>query len=207
MMITRINVGLLVLLGFSIGLKWVLTPDPSSPNPDPLTDMAVSVRSGSFGSTRHLPEGMTLREPVPGSIVRGRIPLHYGPTPEEAQRAGRELTNPYSTKDKAALERGGIVYASVCVPCHGPLGRGDGPVSTRGFPPPASLLTGRPVQHKDGTIFHVITYGYRNMPAHAPQVLPEDRWKVILHVRGLQQKAAAEEDDRRRAAQERRVTR
>jgi hypothetical protein len=35
-------------------------------------------------------------------------------------------------------------------------------------------------------MFHVITLGRNNMPAHAGQVSVDDRWKVILHIRKLQ---------------------
>jgi len=34
-----------------------------------------------------------------------------------------------------------------------------------------------------------VTYGQGNMPGHASQIEPEDRWKVALWVRHLQQEA------------------
>jgi hypothetical protein len=42
---------------------------------------------------------------------------------------------------------------------------------------------------KDGQLFHVVTYGQGNMPAHAAQLSQDDRWQVILHLRSLQQAA------------------
>jgi mono/diheme cytochrome c family protein len=39
---------------------------------------------------------------------------------------------------------------------------------------------------KDGQIFHIITYGQKNMPALAAQVLREDRWKAALYIRSMQ---------------------
>lgn len=44
---------------------------------------------------------------------------------------------------------------------------------------------------KDGQMFHVVTYGFGNMPSYAVQVSREDRWKAILHIRDLQRKEAA----------------
>jgi hypothetical protein len=40
--------------------------------------------------------------------------------------------------------------------------------------------------YPDGRIFHVITRGQGLMASYAVQVLPEDRWAVILHVRTIQ---------------------
>jgi mono/diheme cytochrome c family protein len=105
-------------------------------------------------------------------------------------RAGEELHNPFSGEDAAAQERGAFVYTNYCRMCHGPEGKGNGPLVSRGIPPPASLLAEATVQRKDGELFHVLTYGQRNMPAHDAQLSREDRWKVILYVRSLQQKAA-----------------
>jgi mono/diheme cytochrome c family protein len=65
-------------------------------------------------------------------------------------------------------------------------------VPQRGVPLPASLTAENAVQMKDGQLFHVITYGQKNMPAHAGQIARADRWKVILYVRELQRQAAGE---------------
>jgi mono/diheme cytochrome c family protein len=67
-------------------------------------------------------------------------------------------------------------------------GMGDGPVSGRGFPAPLSFLKPQAMNMKDGEMFHILTYSKGNMPAHALQLTPTDRWAVILHVRVLQNK-------------------
>jgi len=41
---------------------------------------------------------------------------------------------------------------------------------------------------KDGQMFHIITYGFKNMPAYASQINREDRWHSINYVRKLQEK-------------------
>jgi hypothetical protein len=38
----------------------------------------------------------------------------------------------------------------------------------------------------DGKIYHTITYGINLMGAHASQINPEDRWKIVMYVRQLQ---------------------
>ncbi len=60
----------------------------------------------------------------------------------------------------------------------------------RGVPLPPSLLADRPVQMKDGQLFHIITYGQGNMPANAGLLSQDDRWQVIVYLRSLQQDAS-----------------
>jgi mono/diheme cytochrome c family protein len=132
--------------------------------------------------------GQTLMAPPEGTVPLGAAPFAYGSGPDEARRAGRELRNPLAADD-ANLRRGRQVFETVCFVCHGPQGLGDGPIIGR-FPNPPSLLAERARQLPDGQVFHIITRGQGIMPSHAAQVLPQDRWRVILYVRQLQQASA-----------------
>lgn len=147
-------------------------------------DMVDSVAYESFTPNPHLPGGLTLQAPPPGTIPRGHRPLHFGPGKEEAERAGRELVNPVAPS-AAALARGEKVFATFCAVCHGPAGEGDGPIIPR-FPTPPSLKAERARKMPDGQIFHVITFGQGLMAPYAAQVPAEDRWKVVLFIRSLQ---------------------
>jgi mono/diheme cytochrome c family protein len=40
---------------------------------------------------------------------------------------------------------------------------------------------------KAGQIFHIITYGQRNMSSLASQVVRADRWRVVEYVQSLQE--------------------
>jgi hypothetical protein len=42
---------------------------------------------------------------------------------------------------------------------------------------------------KDGEIYHTITLGFGSMGAHGAQIRPEDRWMLVLYIRGLQDDA------------------
>ena len=182
------SLNLLFLISIVIigALNWIIRRDFSQPNLEFLPEMVRSVPYDSFAPNPNFPDGKTLQLPVPGTIPRGFLPLHYEATPQDAERAGEELQNPYSMQDTEALERGERVYRNFCLPCHGPIGRGDGPVILRGYPAPPPLISNRAIRMKDGQIFHIITYGQRNMSPHATQIAREDRWKVILHIRTLQ---------------------
>ena len=146
--------------------------------------------------------GVTQRLPVGGTIPRGYPPLHYGASIEESVRAGEELVSPYATDSLmvANTPRGAAVYQIYCQVCHGVAGAGDGTVVNRGYPPPPSLVTGQSRTMKDGQLFHMLTYGYKNMPAYGAQVERDDRWRVIAYVRAMQMPAPAESTALQQAA-------
>jgi mono/diheme cytochrome c family protein len=129
--------------------------------------------------------GQTLLLPPEGTVPLEDGVFAYGPGAEEAERAGRELASPLRPTT-ASLARGKQVFENVCAVCHGPAGQGDGPIIGR-FPNPPSLTAARAKAYPDGRIVHVIARGQGIMPSHAAQVLPEDRWRVVMHVRALQQ--------------------
>jgi mono/diheme cytochrome c family protein len=185
-----VNFFLLLAFAGSLGLNWLAGRDLTRRNVEILPDMAYSPAYDSYAPNPNFPDGKTLQLPEPGTIPRGRLPLHYGPSFADFLRAGDELHNPFAGEDAAARERGAFVYTNYCQMCHGPRGEGDGVLVQHGIPLPASLVAEKVVQSKDGEMFHVLTYGQRNMSSHAAQLSREDRWKVILHVRSLQQKAA-----------------
>lgn len=174
-------------------LLWINTfqRDFSHPNLDILPDMAQTPAYAAFSKNPNFPNGQTIQLPVPGTIARGHGRIYYDATDEEALRAGVELTSPIAPDDQQALKRGEFVYTTFCTPCHGATGLGDGMVSMRGFPPPPSLLTGDSVKWADGHLFHIITYGGKNMSSYAYQVNVEDRWKVIGFIRSMQEEAGA----------------
>jgi mono/diheme cytochrome c family protein len=184
---TILNSVLMVATIALLALNWLLSPDTGRRNYEVLPGMATSVPYDAFSANPSFADGKTLREPVPGTIIRGYMPLHYTASKEDAERAGRELTSPFSG-NRQALARGAEVYASQCQSCHGPAGKGDGVVAQRGFPAPPSLLADRAMKMADGQMFHVLTWGQGNMPSYASHIDRDDRWKAIEHVRKLQGK-------------------
>ncbi len=150
------------------------------------TQMQYTVAYPSQSPNPVLPNGMTLQAPVAGTIPRGYLPFHYGSGTEEAARAGRELKNPFEPTPEN-LSRGQQVFANFCAVCHGQTGAGDGPIIPK-YPNPPSYKTDQSRNIPDGTLFHIVTMGRKNMPPHASQLSAEDRWKVVLYIRKLQGK-------------------
>jgi mono/diheme cytochrome c family protein len=169
-----------------VGGMRAMSRDLSIRNREWPTQMQYSPASRSQTASLVLPAGMTEQTPVAGTIPRGFQPFHYGPGQEEADRAGRELKNPFGPTAEN-LARGAYIFTNNCVVCHGTTGAGDGPIIPK-YPNPPSYSTEKSRSIPDGTLFHIITWGRNNMPSHAAQVSAEDRWKVILYIRKLQGK-------------------
>lgn len=191
MNIRIVNSILFLLLMSLISATWFLRRDFSESNIEILPGMVVSVPFNAFASNTNFPDGKTLQTPGRTSIPREFAPLHYQSTPEDARRAGAELTNPFAAKPQDVLQRGTNLFAVYCQPCHGSGGAGDGKIVQYGFPPPPSLLTEKAVGMKDGQMFHITTFGQNNMPSMASQITRLDRWRVITYVRSLQRQAIA----------------
>jgi mono/diheme cytochrome c family protein len=183
-MTAALNWTLMLVFLLSMAANFAIRPDPGKPNIEILPDMAHSIAYSSFTANPILPDGKTLQSPVPGTLPRGFQPLRYRPTPEDALRAGQELKNPLDAGP--AKEHGSAVYQNFCTPCHGASLRGDGAVALHGYPAPPNLMGEKSVKLAEGQMFHILTFGQKNMPPHASQLTVNDRWSVIAYVRALQ---------------------
>jgi len=181
-----INIILGSIMVVAVVLSFAAARDFSRPNLEIMPDMYHGPSYRAFEKNGNTPDGKTLRDPAPGTIPRGMMPFGYQRTEQDALRAGEELVNPKAGDDPDSIARGVAAFSVYCQHCHGPGGEGDGMVAKRGFPPPPSLLAEHAVKMKDGQMFHVITLGQGNMPAHAAQVPREDRWNIINYIRTLQ---------------------
>lgn len=124
----------------------------------------------------------------PGRLpVQGTIPQNFNEYPytkEEADKAAAELKNPL-LYTKGNFEKGQKMYNTYCIVCHGPKGQGDGYIVPK-FPRPPTLLSDKIRDWSDGHVFHVITMGQNLMPSYQSQILPQDRWAIVLYLRAIQ---------------------
>ena len=149
-----------------------------------MPDMAYSLAYESFAPNPVTRDGLTLQRPVPGTIPRGYLPLHYTASPEDAERAGRELRSPIIATPQTARD-GRALFETYCFVCHGRVGAGDGPLVPK-IPNPPAYTSERVRTMPAGRIFHVITFGSGRMPSYASQLSARDRWLVVAHVQTLQ---------------------
>jgi len=181
-----LNVGLLVVLVVLVAANVFAPRDTTKPNWEVFSEMVRSPAPTALSENQILPGGLTQQTPPAGTIARGSPPLHFDDTETGAVAAGEQLVNPFAADQPGVIPRGEEVFQNYCVACHGAAGNADGPVVKRGFPPPPSFAVGKSRDMKDGQLFHILTHGVGNMPAHAGLIDRDDRWKVVLFVRQLQ---------------------
>lgn len=173
-----LNIALGVALVVSIGLNISARLSRTRLNFEYFPNMARTPRYNAFEANPNFADGATLRTPAPGTIPRGLPPVVFT---DDATA----LVNPFSSEDRRALERGALVFANFCAPCHGASGRGEGLVVKHGFPPPPPLSGDKTQRKTDTQLFQVVTNGQNTMPPYASLISRDDRWKVVLHVRAL----------------------
>jgi len=179
--------GLLVILLVNLS---ACNRERNNPGWDYFPDMFYSTAYETNTKNPNFADGMTMRVPVAGTIPREFIPFEYTNDPESRIKAGEELVNPF-LKNSETLSRGKLIYTTFCLGCHGIGGNGDGRLFTSGLYPlkPLTISGESAVKLKDGEIYHTITLGIRSMGAHGSQIRPDDRWKLVLYVRTLQDDA------------------
>ena len=146
-------------------------------------DMAHSLAYETYSPNKNYKDGKTEQPPVPGTINREITPYPFAATDSGRAMAGRILKNPFpATKEN--IEAGKAQYIVFCQNCHGEKGDGKGYlfVSKRFVIPPASYLSDKVMKLPEGEIYHVITNGFNTMGAHASQIRPNDRWKIITYI-------------------------
>lgn len=134
-------------------------------------------------SSRPLPENSVLYSNGPfAGTSSGRI----GTDNVDADiAASHAKTNPYPVTMQL-LRRGQERYEIYCMPCHSPVGDGDGLIARRGFPHPPSYHIERLRQAPGRHFFDVISKGHGIMYSYADRVAPPDRWAIVAYIRALQ---------------------
>jgi len=139
--------------------------------------------------------GSGMRMPVEGTVARGLL------KDDEAYYFGKTSTGDFVKKSPvtfttAVLNRGQDRFNIFCVPCHGELGDGKGPITNYKYPiPPTSYHDDRLRNVPDGELFNVVSNGIRNMPSHKEQIPVPDRWAIVAYVRALQRSQNAKLTD------------
>ena len=114
---------------------------------------------------------------------------------------------PEVSYDDATMARGRERFGIYCTPCHGFAGEGDGMVAQRAvelrersdyqgsWVAPTNLTQESIAMQPVGQLFDTITHGIRNMPSYGAQIVPADRWAIILYLRALERRSGASAAD------------
>ena len=101
----------------------------------------------------------------------------------DAKDAAASLQSPVAASPES-LARGEYFYQTNCLVCHGPEGRGDGPVGQKfEDPTPADLNDAYTQDQAVGQLFFTLTRGRVAMPAYRDALSPEERWDVVNYVK------------------------
>lgn len=129
---------------------------------------------------------------APAPAEPGAVPVSGGetlpaPTTKEgmldAKEAAAEVPNPVPASPES-IARGRYLFEIYCTTCHGPAGRGDGPVGKLFVDPsPADLTDAYTQDQADGQIFFTLTRGRGAMPFYRDALSTRERWDVINFLR------------------------
>lgn len=100
--------------------------------------------------------------------------------------AGKRLRNPVE-HTAASIENGKRLFQIYCALCHGPDGKGGGPIAKK-FVPPPDLNLEMFRKRTDGFIYATIRDGGALMPGQAEALSRHERWDIVNYVRSLQGK-------------------
>ena len=118
------------------------------------------------------------------SIPAGTVPREPQEAPLSRSEAAEILENPRpATPD--SIERGKNLFLTYCEMCHGPEGKGDGPVAGRSrlrIPDLAFMMRAR----NDGHLYGTIRNGGMIMPPYGYRIAPAERWDLVNYLRSLQ---------------------
>ena len=104
----------------------------------------------------------------------------------KAPEKAKELKNPVKASAKAqSSKRGGKIFKTRCMICHGSQGKGDG-IGGKALNPKPQNLTLKMVQSQtDGEIFWKITNGRNDMIKWGPILSEAQRWDLVNYVKTL----------------------
>jgi len=121
---------------------------------------------------------------APGSLPRSGGQLYYS---KEQRELAALRKNPVPATAES-IKKGGNLFAVYCTPCHGPSGKGNGPVVAKFVPPPD--LTNPDLQkgRTDGYWQSYLSVGGAVMPSYAEALTSEERWHVVNYLRTLAKK-------------------
>ena len=77
------------------------------------------------------------------------------------------------------------LYVSMCAPCHGEKGKGDGPAAAALNPKPADHSSKAIQAETDGSLFYKMTTGRGPLQSFRTKLTDAQRWSLVNYIRTL----------------------
>ena len=151
-----------------------------------LMGAAVVVRwTDNMTHTARLVPGERVFRMPPGVVPRGGDLV----IPKEQRDLAAKQPNPVKTS-AASVTLGRQHYATFCLPCHGPEGKGGvtGPVATKFIPTPDLTNAELQKQRTDGYWHSYIVAGGAVMPSYGEALSSDEAWHIVNFLRALARK-------------------
>ncbi|MBA3937504.1 MAG: cytochrome c [Planctomycetes bacterium] len=185
----------------SRGIKYMpeMYDTPAFKSQQAMERVMPAAEAGKPAVMHHIPALLT---PPAGTVSRDAATYAIAATD---WAAAKQLVNPL-TPGAAVLRLGQRRFNVTCAVCHGRDGD-----AAHGYVAPTKehpdRFTGIPSLNgaslmglSDGEIYHIVTLGRNRMPSLRAQVLPEERWAVVLYLRALNGASLAMSDAEARLA-------
>jgi mono/diheme cytochrome c family protein len=142
-------------------------------------------------------DNRAMRPPVPGTVAQDAMVNNTHLWLGTVDGAFATTFPPSIVVNRALLQRGQR-FNIYCLPCHGVVGEGTGPVhkaamrlmenGTNGttWVQPRNLHDEVVTEQSPGRIFHTISNGLNNMASYAAQIPAADRWAIVAWIEALQ---------------------
>lgn len=161
-----------------------------------MPDMAYSRAYETYADHSNLSaEGVNFNNrPVPGTVSRGEEMPYHLPNDSAGYAQSAGVADPLPKLNEAEMTEAERLYLINCAICHGTKLNGNGPLYKDGAGPFAAkpaVLVGDPKIEalREGTLYHVLTYGKNLMGSYASQLNRKQRWMVAQYVKMKQQSA------------------
>lgn len=128
--------------------------------------------------------------PVAGTIKRGESFPYTVPNDSNGLLVlSAQVKNPLAPMTLEENVEAARLFNVNCAVCHGAKGENNGPLAPKIGGVKSIIATS--VGYSDGRLFHVMTYGQKNMGSYASQLSREQRWRIVQYIRTIETKTAA----------------
>ena len=182
----KILIAFIMIIGFTVVLQ--SCDSKREPGKTYMPDMAYSRAYEAYAPNSLSKEDVNyVPYPVEGTIRRGDLFPYTLLNDSAGYAMSAQVKDPLPPNTPDQMKEAERLFNINCAICHGAKMDAQGPLSTGGkIPAVANLTLAQYVAMPEGTMFHSVTYGLRNMGSYASQLSREQRWMVIQYVKAFQ---------------------